>query len=74
MQKEPPMVDIKVEMLLELSMEEGATLEPTFSMRDDFHIDIGRYVCWNKSNPMLVGQIQNMAGQPEKRWYATMII
>ena len=49
-------------MLPELCEEEGTTLEPTFPMTESFNTETGRYVCWNKSNIMLVGQIQNVAG------------
>ena len=31
------------------------------------HIEVGRNVCWNKSNTMLVGQTQYLAGQPGKK-------
>ena len=31
------------------------------------HIEVGRNVCWNKSNIMLVSQTQYQAGQPGKK-------
>ena len=41
-----------------------------------FHIEMGRYACWNMSNAMLTGQIQYAAGQSGKRegCYTTQII
>ena len=57
-----PVVEPKVETLLELC-EQGATLEPTFtSLIVSFHIGIDRYVCGNKSNTMCVSHIPNVAG------------
>ena len=39
------------------------------------HIEGGRNVCWKKSNTMLVGQTQYLAGQPgkERRHCTTLI-
>ena len=31
------------------------------------HIQVGRNVCWNKSNTVLVGQTQYLAGQSGKK-------
>ena len=57
---DPPSGDSKVTMQPEICKEEGATLEPAFPIVDNFHIEMGRYVCWNKSNMMHVSQIQNV--------------
>ena len=39
------------------------------------HIEVGRNVCWNKSNTMLVGQTECLAGQlGEKRRHCTTLI
>ena len=39
------------------------------------HIEVGRNVCWKKSNTMLVGQTQYLAGQPgKKRRHCTTVI
>ena len=39
------------------------------------HIEVGRNVCWNKSNTMLVSQTQYLAGQPaKKRRHCTTLI
>ena len=56
-------VDPKVERLPALCEEDSATLEPTFPMiAVSFHIQMGMFVCWNKSNTLPVHQIQNVAG------------
>ena len=58
-----PPVDPRDEMLPQLCEEEGATLEPTSWWEIvDFIIEMGMYVCWNKSNTMFISQIQNLAG------------
>ena len=51
----PPPAGPKDDMLPELCEEAGATHEQTFP-RDivSIHIQMGMYVCWNKSNTMLV--------------------
>ena len=39
------------------------------------HIEVGRNICWNKSNTMLVSQTQCPAGQPgKKRRHCTTLI
>ena len=39
------------------------------------HIEVGRNVCWNKSNTMLVGRTQYLTGQPgKKRRHCTTLI
>ena len=58
MPADPPLEDAKCEKLLGPSEGEDATLEAT----DWPHIEIGRNVCWNKSNTMLVSQTQHLAG------------
>ena len=63
----PPQVDLKVEMLPELCKEEGVSQEPTFPIIESWlHIEVGRYVCWNKSNTMLVSLIQNEQASLER--------
>ena len=57
----PPLVDPKIEAPHELCEEEDAILEPTFPMIIGFHIEMGRYVCWNKRNTMLISHIQYAA-------------
>ena len=56
MPTDPTPVDPKVEMLPELWKDEDATLQLTFLM---IGYQLPQYVCWNKSNTMVVGQIQN---------------
>ena len=57
MPKDPPLVNPKDEMLLELYEEEGAILEqPSTQELISFHIVLALYVCCSKSNTILVGQ------------------
>ena len=60
---DPPLADTKDQMLPKLCEEAGAIQEPTDPKTDIFHIEIGMYVCWIKSNTMLFCQIQNAACQ-----------
>ena len=55
MPMDPPLVDPKDEMQPELCEEASATQEPTDLEIVGFHIHMGRYLCWNKSNTMLFG-------------------
>ena len=61
MPADPPLVDPQVGKLIRHCEEGEVTLEPTFPLIVSFHIEMGRNVCWNKSNTMLVSQIQYVA-------------
>ena len=71
-----PLVDPTAGKFLGLFEEEDATQEPSFSVKIvSFHIGMGRNVCWNWSNTMLVSHIQYVAGKSEKkRVYCTTLI
>ena len=57
------LIDTKVEMSLEVCEEEYSILELTFPITDNqFHIEIGGYVCWNKSNTVFFSQVWYAAG------------
>ena len=63
---DPPPVNPEVETTLEISEEDVATLQPTFPKMITFHMEMGRYVCSNKGNTLLVGQTQYEAGSSGK--------
>ena len=67
MPTDPPPVDPRVETLPDLCEEEGATPEPTFPRIDSFHIEMSRYVCWNKSNTMHVNQFKMWQASLERK-------
>ena len=62
MPTDPPLVYPTDEMQPELCEEAGAIWELIFPQRDSFHIEMGRLVCWNKSNTIFVDHFKNMAG------------
>ena len=58
----PPVGPI-LEMLLKLCKEEYAILQPiSFTIDNQFHVEIGLYVCWHESYTLLVRHIQYAAG------------
>ena len=63
---DPPLVEPKVEMQLGQCEEEDATL-PNLWQIICFHIEAGRNVYQKKSNTVLVGQTQYLAGQSGKK-------
>ena len=63
MPADPPLVDPKGEKLLQPPEGEDATLGQIIGL----HIEMDGKVCWNKSNTMLVGQTQYLAGLPGKK-------
>ena len=66
----PPLEGPKGEKLHEPPEEEGTTMEAS-----DPRIEVGRNVCWKKSNTMLVSQTQYPAGQSgKKRRHCTTLI
>ena len=59
---DPPLVDPKVETQPGLCEEEGTTLEPALPLLySQLDIEMSGNECWNKSDIMLVNQIQNAA-------------
>ena len=62
MQTNQPPADPRVEVQLELCEDEDVIPEPIFPMKISFHIEMSRYAYLNRSNIMLVSEIQNAAG------------
>ena len=76
MPTDTPLVDLKIKKLPKQCKREDATPETTDPMTDNgFHIEIGRNVCWDKSNTVLVSQTQYLAAKSgKKRRYCTTLI
>ena len=72
----PPLEGPRGEKLPEPPEEEGATPEASDPRTENLlHIEVGRNVCWKKSNTMLIGQSQYLAGQSgKKRRHCTTLI
>ena len=68
MPTDPHPVNPKAGKLHGQCKKEDATLGPAFPViKVSFCIEIGRNVHWNKSNTVLVGQIQEAVGYPGKK-------
>ena len=68
MPTDPPPAYRKVEMISEICEDAGTILgHPSPGWIVSFQTEMGRYVYWNKSNNMLVGQIPYVAGSLERK-------